>query len=414
MHVSERLLQLYAETTAATRTTLQHVIKQNLGDGKSLAVSFEELTGETNNALPTTEKSAADFTNWIKDGKRDSTFLPYYVSLLEMHEDVLNKEATVPKEAPTDKLVVKAAPTAERVDVTSPTSQPSETPRQADKTSAPKRRYTPEMPVPSRAERAKYQRTIEPASPRKTSGAKWIGALVLIGLLIGGGYIGYPYVMDLFEPSPKVEDAEKDVPEPEPVVETPEANEVWLTEKNVSLVSEPNGTDVTYVGDIGDRYAVLDKQDDHVLLDLGVDDMTAWAPVDATTTEWKPFTLSDQQVINFLRTGVDQTYVEAPSVESFLAMSEAELYEQLGQPYGGDKDALNDYAFYNGVFFVIQDEAVHAIDWTNTPTTKEVFKQLGNPVYETDDAIVFESPKYSLRMFVGENGTTTRIRVTEI
>ncbi|TCI25126.1 hypothetical protein EVJ32_11530 [Exiguobacterium sp. SH5S4] len=398
MHVSERLLQLYADVDASTRTNLQTLIKQNLGDGKSLTVSFEELTGATKASLPTDEKSAADFTAWIKDGKKDVTFLPYYVSLLEKHDRVLNKEATVPQPIAVDKTVVN--------ETTADTAS-EKTPQSA--APAPKPRYVPETSVPSRAERAKR---IEPARPRKKKG-KWLGGLLLVLVLLGGGYIGYPYVAALFEPSETAE-VETTTPEPEPVAEAPAVTEVWLTEKNVDLVSEPNGTNVTYTGDIGDRYDVLEERDDHVLLDLGVDDMNAWAPMESVTTDWKPFTLSDQQVLNFLQTGVDQTYLDSTTVDDYLSFSESELYEVLGQPYGRDDDALNDYAFYNGIFFVIQDEAVHAIDWTNTPTTKEAFKQLGRPVYETEDAIVFESPKYSLRMFVGENGTSTRIRVTEI
>ncbi|QUE87187.1 hypothetical protein [Exiguobacterium alkaliphilum] len=397
MHVSERLLQLYAELDASTRNTIQASIKQNLGDGKPLSVSYEELTGKTSNTLPTDEKSGADFTAWIKDGKKDTTFLPYYVALLE------NGGATAKKAVP----AIEATPPDE--DGTVPEDDTTEA-----REPVVKQRYMPEAPVPSRAERAKYQRAIEPARPKKKSGAKWLGALALIGLLIGGGYIGYPYVSALFEPSEQAEEVAAPTEEAEPVAETPAVTEVWLTEKNVSLLSEPNGDNVTYIGDIGDRYDVLEERDDHLLLDLGIDGMTAWAPVASTTTEWKSFTLSDQQVLNFLQTGVDQIYLDRASVDEYLAFSEAELYELLGQPFGRDADALNDYSFYTGIFFVIQDEAVHAIDWTNTPTTKEAFRQLGTPVYETEDAIVFESPKYSLRMFVGANGTSTRIRVTEI
>ncbi|MGY0203927.1 hypothetical protein ACW7EJ_10410, partial [Acinetobacter soli] len=44
------------------------------------------------------------------------------------------------------------------------------------------------------------------------------------------------------------------------------------------------------------------------------------------------------------------------------------LTETIGAPFGRETDALNAYAFYNGGFFVIQDDKVHAIDWTNTQT----------------------------------------------
>lgn len=395
MHVSERLLQLYAEIDASTRNTIQASIKQNLGDGKPLSVSYEELTGKTSNTLPADEKSAADFTAWIKDGKKDTTFLIYYVALLE------NGGATVKKAVP-------------EIESTSPVEDESVPEDDTTEAREPvvKQRYMPEAPVPSRAERAKYQRAIEPARPKKKSGAKWLGALALIGLLIGGGYIGYPYVSALFEPSEQVEEVAAPTEEAEPVAETPAVTEVWLTEKNVSLLSEPNGDNVTYIGDIGDRYDVLEERDDHLLLDLGIDGMTAWAPVASTTTEWGASTVSDDQVLAWIETGVDPTFIKT-TVEEYLKFSETELYESLGQPYGRDEDALNDYVFYSGIFFVIQDEAVHAIDWTNTGTTKEEFKRLGTPTIETEDAIVYESPTYSIRMFIGTNGTA-RIRVTEI
>lgn len=409
MHVSERLLQLYADTSAATRTKLQDFIKQNLGDGKSLSVSFEELTGTTNPALPTEEKSATDFAAWIKDGKKDATFLPYYVSLLEMHEDVLNKEVTVSQPAPIDKTTVNETSVVEKTVVTAPEPAVVEAPKAEDKAPASKPRYMPEAPVPSRAERAKYQRTIEPARPRRKSG-KWVGVLFLLALLIGGGYIGYPYVMDLLAPKQEakvVEDTPK--PDPEPVVEEPKTNYVWLASKNVNLVSEPNGTTVTYIGDIGDRYEIVKEQDDHVEVELN--GTTAWAPLDAVTTDWPTRDLTDSVLIDWVNTNLQNDWL-GESVLDFFAMNEAALTETIGAPSGRETDALNAYAFYNGGFFVIQQDQVHAIDWTNTQTTREALGPLGEPVFETDDAVVYESETYSLRLFEGANGQT-RVRLRE-
>ncbi|WP_214835597.1 hypothetical protein [Exiguobacterium sp. s36] len=409
MHVSERLLQLYADTNAATRTKLQDAIKQNLGDGKSLTVSFKELTGTTESSLPTEEKSASDFAGWIKDGKKDATFLPYYVSLLEMHEDVLKKEATVPQSTPIDKTVVKGTPIVDKASIPAPEPPVVETPKQEERATAAKPRYTPEIPVPSRAERAKYQRKIEPARPRRRLG-KWIGVLFLLALLIGGGYIGYPYVMDLLEPKQeaKVVD-ETPKPDPEPVVQEPETNYVWLASKNVNLVSEPNGTTVTYIGDIGDRYEILKEQDDHV--EVNLDGTTAWVPLDSVTTDWPTRDLTDSALLDWVNTNLNNDWL-GESIPDFFAMNEAALTETIGAPYGRETDALNAYAFYNDGFFVIQQDKVHAIDWTNTQTTREVFSPLGEPVLETDDAMVYESETYSLRLFEGSNGQT-RVRLME-
>ncbi|TCI57460.1 hypothetical protein EVJ24_01400 [Exiguobacterium sp. SH1S21] len=389
MHVSERLLQLYADVDASTRTKLQTLIKQNLGDGKSLTVSFEELTGATKAPLPTDEKSAADFTAWIKDGKKDATFLPYYVSLLEKHDRVLNKEATVPQPITVDKTVVNETP-AEKM------------PQSAAQTQKP--RYVPETSVPSRAERAKR---IEPARPRKKKG-KWLGGLLLVAILLGGGYIGYPYVAALFEPSETTE-VEAPAPEPEPVIEQPETNYVWLATKNVNLVSEPNGTTVTYIGDIGDRYEIMNEQDDHVEVDL--DGTTAWVALDAVTTDWPSRDLTDSTLLDWAETNLDNTWL-GEALPDFFAMNETALTETIGAPYGRETDALNAYAFYNGGFFVIQDDQVHAIDWTNTQLAREAFDPLGEPVIETSDALVYESETYSLRLFIGTNGQT-RVRLTE-
>ncbi|TCI58793.1 hypothetical protein [Exiguobacterium sp. SH3S1] len=393
MHVSERLLQLYADVDASTRTKLQTLIKQNLGDGKSLTVSFEELTGATKASLPTDEKSAADFTAWIKDGKKDATFLPYYVSLLEKHDRVLNKEATVPQPIKVDKTVVNE---------TIADAASEKTPQSAAQTQKP--RYVPETSVPSRAERAKR---IEPARPRKKKG-KWLGGLLLVAVLLGGGYIGYPYVAALFEPSETTE-VEAPAPEPEPVVEQPETNYVWLATKNVNLVSEPNGTTVTYIGDIGDRYEIVNEQDDHVEVDL--DGTTAWVALDAVTTDWPSRDLTDSTLLDWAETNLDNAWL-GETLPDFFAMNEAALTETIGAPYGRETDALNAYAFYNGGFFVIQDDQVHAIDWTNTQLAREAFDPLGEPVIETNDALVYESETYSLRLFIGTNGQT-RVRLTE-
>lgn len=409
MHVSERLLQLYADTNAATRTKLQDVIKQNLGDGKSLSKSFEELTGATQESLPTEEKSAADFAGWIKDGKKDAMFLPYYVSLLEMHENVLNQEATSTQSTPVDKTTVNETLAIEKTVVTVPEATVVEAPKVKEKPSTPKQRYMPEAPVPSRTERAKYQRTIEPARPRRKSG-KWIAVLFFLILLIGGGYFGYPYVLDLLEPKQEakvVEETPK--PDPEPVVQEPETNYVWLASKNVNLVSEPNGTTVTYIGDIGDRYEIVKEQDDHV--EVNLDGMTAWAPLDAVTTDWPQRDLTDSALLDWVNTNLNNDWL-GEAIPDFFAMNEAALTETIGAPYGRETDALNAYTFYNGGFFVIQQDKVHAIDWTNTQTTREAFSSLGEPVLATDDAVVYESETYSLRLFEGTNGQT-RVRLTE-
>ncbi|MGE9213543.1 hypothetical protein [Exiguobacterium aurantiacum] len=409
MHVSERLLQLYADTNAATRKKLQDAIKQNLGDGKSLNKSFEELTGSTPKALPTEEKSADDFASWIKDGKKDATFLPYYVSLLEMHNDVLNKETAVQQSTPGDKTTVNELPVVEKPTVIAPEPAVVGALKVEEKTSAPKQRYMPEAPVPSRAERAKYQRTIEPAKPRRKSG-KWIGVLFFLILLIGGGYFGYPYVLDLLEPKQEAKIVEETAkPDPEPVVQEPETNYVWLASKNVNLVSEPNGTTVTYIGDIGDRYEIVKEQDDHV--EVNLDGTTAWAPLDAVTTDWPQRDLTDSALLDWVNTNLNNDWL-GEAIPDFFAMNEAALTETIGAPYSRETDALNAYAFYNGGFFVIQQDKVHAIDWTNTQTTRESFSSLGEPVLATDDAVVYESETYSLRLFEGTNGQT-RVRLTE-
>ncbi|WP_215191779.1 hypothetical protein [Exiguobacterium sp. s7] len=409
MHVSERLLQLYADTNASIRTKLQETIKQNLGDGKSLRMSFEELTGTTNTTLSNEEKSAMDFAAWIKDGKKDATFLPYYVSLLEMHDAVLNKEATIPQSNPVDKTTVNETSVVVKAVVPVPQPVAVEDPKGKEKSLTSKPRYMPEAPVPSRAERAKYQRTIEPAKPRRKSG-KWIGVLFLLTLLIGGGYIGYPYVMDLLEPKPEakiVEETPK--PGPEPVVQEPETNYVWLASKNVNLVSEPNGTTITYIGDIGDRYEIVKELDDHV--EVNLDGTTAWAPIDSVTTDWPTRDLTDSALLDWVNTNLNNDWL-GEAIPDFFAMNEAALTETIGAPYGRETDALNAYAFYNGGFFVIQQDKVHAIDWTNTQTTREAFSPLGEPVLETDDAVVYESETYSLRLFEGTNGQI-RVRLTE-
>ena len=59
------------------------------------------------------------------------------------------------------------------------------------------------------------------------------------------------------------------------------------------------------------------------------------------------------------------------------------------------------------------NEQVEAIDWSNTDQTKETFLELGEPTYETENGVVYESDTYSLRLFVGEDDST-RIRLTKL
>jgi hypothetical protein len=365
------------------------------------------LTGSSDATLSSDVKSSEEFAAWIKNGKKDAMFLPYYVSLLEMHEAVLRKEATIPQSKLIDETLVNEIPIEKKASVPEPPGVKDS--KLKEKSAVSKPRYTPEIPVPSRTERAKYNRTIEPARPRRKS-RKWIVTLFFFALLIGGGYIGYPYVTDLLEPKQEakiVEETPK--PDPEPVVQEPETNYVWLASKNVNLVSEPNGTTVTYIGDIGDRYEIVKEQDDHV--EVNLDGTTAWAPLDAVTTDWPTRNLMDSTLLDWVNTNLNNDWL-GEAIPDFFTMNEAALTETIGAPYGRETDALNAYAFYNGGFFVIQQDKVHAIDWTNTQTTRETFSPLGEPILETDDAMVYESETYSLRLFEGTNGQT-RIRLTE-
>ncbi|WP_034818040.1 hypothetical protein [Exiguobacterium alkaliphilum] len=390
MHVSERLLQFYAEHSSSKRTALQTKIQHALSEPTSLIDSFEQLTGERNSELSTEVHTAESFTTWIQEGKKDSAFLLYYVSLLERIDTVLATESQ------------DAIETTE-TDVPPPPIEKVVTP--AD---TPKRRYTPEAEIPSRAERAKYQRAIEPARPRKRRGGL-LAVLALLLLLGGGGYVAYPYVLDLLESREEANEPKTEQPAPEPVAETPAVESVWLTTKNVDLVSAPNSSSVTYIGDIGDRYDIVGTEGEYVEVRLG--DATAWAPTASTTAEWKSASLTDEVILSWVETNLNMTYTNPP--ETFVAYSESELYDAIGQPFGEERDALNLYAFYSGVFFVIQDETVHAIDWTNTGVSKESFMTLGEPTLETEDAVVYESETYSLRLFIGTNGST-RVRLTEI
>lgn len=387
MHVSERLLQLYAEHDRSKRIALQSVITQNLGEGKSLAVSYREVTGHEPTApLSDDPQSAAAFTQWLEEGRNDNAFLLYYVALLEQIDHILDKEATFPADAvpaPLPDLPVE---------------------------SKQKKRYVPEVPVPSRADRSKHQRTIEPARAKKR-GIGWL-LLPLVLLLAVGGYFAYPIITDLLAPKQTVPPfTEAPVETPDPVVEQPETAYAWLTVKNVDLLTDPAETDVTYVGDIGDRYELLNETDGYVEVD--VNGTSAYAPIDTVTTEWRDATLTDAALLRFVTDNLDGTWLGDSTNSDLFVMNEAALTASIGEPYARETDALNAYAFYSGGFVVIQDDRVHAVDWTNTGITKDAFLELGTPTLETEDAVVYESDTYSLRLFAGLNDQT-RIRLTAL
>lgn len=412
MHVSERLLQLYATLDRQTRDIVQQRIETNLADGKSLAASYHELTGETNDSLSAEEKSATDFLNWLKEGKTDVDLLTYYVALLEKSE-TLQSKVVVPQAAKSTPQPVAEPIISKTVVETSPeeTVEPETvTPTEA---TLPKPRYVPESPIPSRTERMKSYREIKPARPRRKKGRGWLIGLVAIILLSVGGYAAYPMVSDLFEPSstPTVTE-EPATPEPELVAETKALEEVWIGVKNAPLVSEPDSEDVVYIADIGDRYDVIEERDDALLLDLGLNKLTGWVPRDEVVTEWTAASVSDADILDWLSSSVNQTLFDE-SPETYFGMNENELVGNVGVASGFDSDALHEYLVYPGLFFTMKNEQVEAIDWSNTDQTKETFLELGEPTYETEDGVVYESETYSLRLFVGEDDST-RIRLTKL
>lgn len=409
MHVSERLLQLYATLDRQTRDIVQQRIETNLADGKSLAASYHELTGETNDSLSAEEKSATDFLNWLKDGKKELDLLTYYVALLEKSEMLLS-EAVVPQTMEptplpiTEPIVSKTIISEEKVE------SEAETPVDPTPT---KPRYIPESTIPSRTERMKSHREIKPARPRRNKSRDWLIGLVAIILLSVGGYAAYPMVKDLIQPSstPTVTE-EPATPEPEPVAETKALEEVWIGVKNAPLVSEPDSEDVVYIADIGDRYDVIEERDDALLLDLGLNELTGWVPRDEVVTEWKAASISDADVLDWLSSSVNQTLFDE-SPETYFGMNENELVGNVGAASGFDSDALHEYLVYPGLFFTMKNEQVESIDWSNTGQTKETFLELGEPTYETEDGVVYESETYSLRLFVGEDDST-RVRLTKL
>ncbi|WP_214744417.1 hypothetical protein [Exiguobacterium sp. s189] len=406
MHVSERLLQLYATLDRQTRDIVQQRIETNLADGKSLAASYHELTGETNDSLSVEEKSATDFSNWLKEGKTELVFLTYYVALLEKREK-LQSEGVIPQTV--ESIVPKP--------ITQPSPQETmkseiETPANPTPT---KPRYVPvpDSAIPSRTERLKSYREIKPARPRRKKSRGWLLGLIAIILLSVGGYAAYPTVKDLLQPPPASTKATEPVaPEPEPVTDTKALEEVWIGVKHAPLLSEPNSEDVVYVADIGDRYDVLEERDDALLLDLGGNDLTGWVSREEVVTEWSGLSISDPDLLKWLTVGVDQVYLYEPA-EAYLEMTRDQLVGVVGEPYGLDSDDLNEYLIYNGIFFTIQNGRVEAIDWPSTIQTKEMFLKLGEPTYEVEDGVVYESQNYSLRLFVKEN-ESTRVRVTKL
>lgn len=412
MHVSERLLQLYATLDRQTRDIVQQRIEENLVDGKSLAASYHELTGETNDSLSDEEKSATDFSNWLKEGKTELVFLTYYVALLEKSEKLQSKRVLSQTVEPT------LQPIAESV-VSKPLTEPSPEETMEPEAETPvdpiptKPRYVPESTIPSRTERMKSHREIKPARPRRKKGRGWLIGLIAIILLSVGGYAAYPMISDLFEPSSTPTVTEEPVtPEPEPIAETKALEEIWIGVKNAPLLSEPDSEDVVYVADIGDRYNVIEELDDALLLDLGLNELTGWVSRDEVVTEWTATSIDDADVLDWLSTSVNQTLFDE-SPEAYFEMDENELVGNVGAASGFDSDALHEYLVYPGLFFTMKNEQVEAIDWSNTDQTKETFLELGEPTYETEDGVVYESETYSLRLFVGENDST-RIRLTKL
>lgn len=390
MHVSERLLQLYANMDAVTRAAIQQKIVHSLNEGTPLTDSYVQLTGDMNLQLSIEPKTANSFIAWLEGRDDDSDFLPYYVGILEKKEVVLDSA-----------LIQPVAPLDDDLPVIEP---------KATKSSS-KPRYTPEVPVPSRAERSKYQSHIEPARPRRKVAPVILSLVAALVLLIGGGYMAYPLIASYID-EPKEEVVAENPVEPEPVVETPEVNDVWVTVKNTSLLKEPGSDQVVYIGDIGDRYTILDKKDDYTFVNLGANDMSAWIANADVTSDWKKSDITDTDLLKWVTENVDQSSLQT-TVETYLAMSREQVITSIGEPNATDEDALNEYLFYNGLFFVIQDGTVHAIDWTNTDQTKESFLDIGTPTSEAEDAVVYETESYSLRLFIGSNGAT-RIRLSEL
>ncbi|MER2124827.1 MAG: hypothetical protein ABS936_12280 [Exiguobacterium indicum] len=380
MHRSLQALQFYTSHSKEDIARLHERIRSSLASTESLTDTMIRITGQP--PLIPYDEDTVTVDEWhaFLAGKHHATLADFYGTLVA--RPILDEDGPLPDEA----------------------EEPFPTLSRSQREPEPKRR--------------KKEKEIKHAGAKRPLPWGWIALLILCFLLgAGGTYVYSTYFVGSADTTPKAT-VEKPVTVEKTKEKKPKASEATATVDDVLYVKtrssniyrEESMTTLLYEADFGDGYRIVKKNDGVTEIELS-DDLTGYIKTSDTTKRLEGEPLADETLLTWVNDQLDTSFVTGTLID-LIGKSSEELNSLYGPADRTFNDELHDYLFYGKHFFVLKDNKVIAIDWTETNITNEQLASLAPLQLKTDTTGLVTSNSYRLQRFAKDE-TISRIRLAE-
>ncbi|WP_214729681.1 hypothetical protein [Exiguobacterium sp. s168] len=380
MHRSLQALQFYTSHSKEDIARLHERIRSSLASTESLTDTMIRITGQPP-LIPYDEDTVTvDEWNAFLAVKHHATLADFYGTLVA--RPILDEDGPLPDEA----------------------EEPLQTLSRSKREPEPKRR--------------KKEKEIKHAGAKRPLPWGWIALLILCFLLgAGGTYVYSTYFASSADTTPKAT-VEKPVTVEKTKEKKPTAPEetaavddvLYVKTRSSNIYREESMTTLLYEADFGDGYRIVKKNDGVTEIELS-DDLTGYIKTSDTTKRLEGESLADETLLTWVNDQLDTSFVTGTLID-LIGKSSEELNSLYGPADRTFNDELHDYLFYGNHFFVLKDNKVIAIDWTETTITNEQLASLAPLQLETESTGLVTSNSYRLQRFA-KDGTISRIRLAE-
>lgn len=380
MHRSLQALQFYTSHSKEDIVRLHERIRSSLASTESLTDTMIRITGQPPLISYTEDTVTVDEWNAFLAGKHHETLSDFYGTLVA--RPILDEDGPLPNKE----------------------EEPLPTLSRSHRESEPKRR--------------KKEKEIKHAGTKRPLPWGWIALLILCFLLgASGTYVYSKYFAGSADTTPKAT-VEKPVTVEKTKEKKPKATKdtaavgdvLYVKTRSSNIYREEAMTTLLYEADFGDGYRIVKKKDGVTEIELS-DDLTGYIKTSDTTKRLEGEPLADETLLTWANDNLDTSFVTGTLID-LIGKSSEELNSLYGPADRTFNDELHDYLFYGKHFFVLKDNKVIAIDWTETTITNEQLASLAPLQLETDTTGLVTSNSYRLQRFA-KDGTISRIRLAE-
>ncbi|WP_290752878.1 hypothetical protein [Exiguobacterium sp. UBA3968] len=380
MHRSLQALQFYTSHSKEDIARLHERIRSSLASTESLTDTMIRITGQPPLIPYDEDIVTVDEWNAFLAGKHHATLADFYGTLVA--RPILDEDG------PLSNKEEEPLPTLSR----------------SHREPEPKRR--------------KKEKEFMHAGAKRPLPWGWIALLILCFLLgAGGTYLYSKYFADSADTTPKAT-VEKPVTVEKTKEQKPKATKdtaavgdvLYVKTRSSNIYREEAMTTLLYEADFGDGYRIVKKKDGVTEIELS-DDLTGFIKTSDTTKRLEGEPLADEALLTWANDNLDTSFITGTLID-LIGKSSEELNSLYGPADRTFNDELHDYLFYGKHFFVLKDNKVIAIDWTETNITNEQLASLAPLQLETDTTGLVTSNSYRLQRFA-KDGTISRIRLAE-